>query len=484
VRRLEPGRQEKSKRFNSINNLNIHPMKTSMKYLLVALIATPAAMAADLQVPADYPTIQAAVDAAANGDTIHIAAGVYTEQAFISGKKLTLIGQPGAILRAFPGMTRPISDYPDRPIIFVGDYTDVAIRGLTFEGERRAGAGGDYLDGILYVDSGGSVENCRFSGFRGQPSESGTGAAMFINNDLDDAPLVRVKVVGNTVVDSNLGLEIHGSINNPPRPSVEFTITDNTFMGIGPSSDEGNQGVAGIYLKVSTTGIVKDNIISGYSYSGPSGFNQGIGAQDTRGFFFEGAQQPMEPIVFEGNTLRDNQVHLWLLGGNGSTISNNTFEGSGGSPGMAYGADVTGGIGVSGTNVIIANNRFSGMERGILLVDSDFLTDTPADIGDFSGGRLEGNRFCDVANPIQYEPGATATEDGTLTCPFPDPTLDITRSVLLSWPWIDIGFAVESAPAADGPWSPCDATPFLQDDRHSVAVPTSGDERFFRLKKR
>ena len=63
--------------------------------------------AADLNVPADYPTIQAAVDAAENGDRIQIAAGVYTGQVLISNKRLTLTGSAGTVLRAVPGMSQP-----------------------------------------------------------------------------------------------------------------------------------------------------------------------------------------------------------------------------------------------------------------------------------------------------------------------------------------------------------------------------------------
>ena len=40
----------------------------------------------------DYATIQAAVDAAANGDTIEITAGTYTEDVTITGKSITIDG--------------------------------------------------------------------------------------------------------------------------------------------------------------------------------------------------------------------------------------------------------------------------------------------------------------------------------------------------------------------------------------------------------
>ena len=74
--------------------------KVTVAILLLGLSFAALATAADLRVPADYPTIQAAVNAAHTNDTIHIAPGVYTGQVQISSKTLTLIGQPGTILRA------------------------------------------------------------------------------------------------------------------------------------------------------------------------------------------------------------------------------------------------------------------------------------------------------------------------------------------------------------------------------------------------
>jgi pectin methylesterase-like acyl-CoA thioesterase len=43
-------------------------------------------------VPNDYPTIQQAVDAAYNGDTIHVRAGTYTENVLIYNKSISLLG--------------------------------------------------------------------------------------------------------------------------------------------------------------------------------------------------------------------------------------------------------------------------------------------------------------------------------------------------------------------------------------------------------
>ena len=87
-------------------------MKTLLKAAPTVLISflrqmsVAVATAADLRVPEDYPTVQAAVNAAHTNDTIHIAPGVYTGQVQIISKTLTLIGQPGTILRATTNMSR------------------------------------------------------------------------------------------------------------------------------------------------------------------------------------------------------------------------------------------------------------------------------------------------------------------------------------------------------------------------------------------
>jgi hypothetical protein len=51
-----------------------------------------AAEAAVLKVPQQYATIQAAVNAAREGDTVRVAAGTYSEHVLISGKAIALVG--------------------------------------------------------------------------------------------------------------------------------------------------------------------------------------------------------------------------------------------------------------------------------------------------------------------------------------------------------------------------------------------------------
>jgi hypothetical protein len=70
------------------------------------------------------------------------------------------------------------------------------------------------------------------------------------------------------------------------------------------------------------------------------------------------------------------------------------------------------------------------MAEGITVMADDPEWGTLFGFGD--DVQLIDNRFCDVANSINIEPQATATEHGTLMCPFPEPVLDIASAVLLS----------------------------------------------------
>src|SRR5215469_9496788 len=76
---------------------------------LFALAITLPALATTRSVPSQYSTIQAAVNAAASGDTISIANGTYNEQVTISSSRnhLTLIGasQTGVVLQAGTNQT-------------------------------------------------------------------------------------------------------------------------------------------------------------------------------------------------------------------------------------------------------------------------------------------------------------------------------------------------------------------------------------------
>jgi hypothetical protein len=164
---------------------------------------------------------------------------------------------------------------------------------------------------------------------------------------------------------------------------------------------------------------------------------------------------------------------MGVVRGDGSTIVDNTFDGT--APGLR-----PTGLALSGENLPVARNRFSNMPKGIVLLGND--PDFGTYLGIAHNAQLNTNRFCNVTNTVTVEPLATGLEQGTLTCGVP-PALAIAPAVLVSWPGEEDGWIIESATSVDGPWTASDATPFMQHGRHSIAVPTDGAHRFFRLQE-
>jgi hypothetical protein len=71
-------------------------IRSSVRALLVLGLLTSASSAAVIHVPADFPTIQQAIDAASSGDQILVAPGTYFETIDFLGKGLQVIGEGGA----------------------------------------------------------------------------------------------------------------------------------------------------------------------------------------------------------------------------------------------------------------------------------------------------------------------------------------------------------------------------------------------------
>src|SRR5262245_13239140 len=116
----------------------------------------PAYAKGSIVVPRDFPTIQAAVDAAAPGDTIHIQGGIYTEEVVI-GKDLDLRGagagattiQSPAVLTPYAFDPRHTPPTPFTAIVRVAHGAHVRMSGLTVSGPLPC----QFVFGIVAVQS-------------------------------------------------------------------------------------------------------------------------------------------------------------------------------------------------------------------------------------------------------------------------------------------------------------------------------------------
>jgi hypothetical protein len=164
-----------------------------------------------------------------------------------------------------------------------------------------------------------------------------------------------------------------------------------------------------------------------------------------------------------------------MLKANGWQVIDNRFDGSG----TTYRPT---GLILSGADVLVASNRFSSIPTGITLLGKD--SDWGTRLGVTTNPQLIANRFCDSKTPVETQPMVTGvSEQGTVLCPFPDPTLTITTAVILSWPDYTAGWILETAANATGPWVAFADSPNVQDGQNAVVVDSSTQQRFFRLRQ-
>jgi parallel beta-helix repeat protein len=122
-------------------------------FLMIGLMASPAA-AATLYVPAQYPTIQGAVNAAQTNDTISITEGTgYLENITINGKNTLLINSP------INALIQPAD--PTKPVFSIVNSHDFGLQGLTILGSSNSS------NGTIRVEGGGGfeIDNCTVGTF-------------------------------------------------------------------------------------------------------------------------------------------------------------------------------------------------------------------------------------------------------------------------------------------------------------------------------
>jgi len=197
--------------------------------------------AATINVPADYPTIQAAVDAASPGDTVHVAAGTYKGSVAIAKSNITLQGA-GAEQTAIEGTTW----YAIRIYAGAQDVSirDASIRGPYYGGvcvHQGAGASlsrvcvrdcGSY--GIACVDKGSSLRvDVSTVAANGAGTAGGAGIIVHTQAEAD--------VSDNTIEHNPDGITTWGHAR---VVATDNTIRDCERYGIDAGGWEGSELIA------------------------------------------------------------------------------------------------------------------------------------------------------------------------------------------------------------------------------------------------
>jgi len=347
-----------------------------------------------------FASIQAAVDAADDGDRISIRAGRYIEQITIIDKDLTLIGQSGAVIQATPDMEDTLSavaGVAGRPIILVTD-AEVTLRDLTIDGANSAEQN-EFLEGIAFINAGGVIrENLvkdigfgepRLPIVDGQPRYQGDGILVV---NFAATPRI-VTIAENRVVNFNSnGITVfaQADANDPTIANLTAHVVDNTVIALGPNDVIDQWGIyfAGFGFanpQFSITGTLRGNRVRDQVTTSPHPL-PGIAIVTINTYNVEIADNVIENVNV---ALAANQAF------NGQILHNQI-----GGPRQ----DVTGATGLllSGNGIQVAENRFKKLEVGILLFVEDF------NFGSALNTAMEENRFDNVALDVITGPGSSS----------------------------------------------------------------------------
>lgn len=269
-----------------------------------------------LVVPTDYPTIQAAIDAAKPGRTVQVLAGTFEEQIAIS-KDLTIVGagMDSTIIRAPVTLVPGQLGFPS--IVEVYDGAKVSMSGLTVAGPGAAACGEDNVlrwgvrvHSNAHLDFGFAAVRDIHNTPIGLCPRSGT--AFSVGTSTPGGPPASLTIHDSEVTNySSVGIIVLG-------PGSRAVITHNTVAGPGHA---GGVPTDGIELVAGAAGTIAHNTISGNicpddlpENCGPDFFTQlqhaGIGASGPG-------------IVISHNLLVGNQMGMFL--GEVDEISHNVM---------------------------------------------------------------------------------------------------------------------------------------------------------------
>lgn len=315
----------------------------SVVFFLFAEAVTAPSFAADLHVPSPYATIQDAISAAIDGDTIHVAPGNYFGPFDFSGKDVHILATDG------PAQTILSNEGLGSVVTFQSGETRNAI----LEGFQITGGSGHVVVNTLY--GGGilvraSAPTIRANIIVSNTAELGGGIACIEGAD----PLIRDNEIhlngtthGNSMPAVGGGVYIEGS-----SPIIEDNVIDDnqakTFGG-GIASE------AGSFATIRRNRFISNRAGTGASMGGAIG---------CRG---------MSSVVIAHNEFSSNaaDVGAGLFVGNGATanVRENTFEKNITSI-VGGGIALIGDVGSIVENNILTKNR-AAQGLGIYTQESD-----------------------------------------------------------------------------------------------------------------
>ncbi|MBC8154246.1 MAG: right-handed parallel beta-helix repeat-containing protein, partial [Bacteroidetes bacterium] len=289
------------------------PCTASASSLTITVNAA-APVCGNLNVPGDFSTIQAAVNAACPGVTINVAPGTYTEQVVITknltiaggGAGSTIIKAPATLAAGGPDEGAP---FIKRNIVEIKGTSVVTMSGLTIDGTvtGQDGCGTDAFGLYVYDNSGLNLANAAITNIRlTDPSLFGCQVGFAVGVGLTGSPgsatLTNVTVNGY----QKGGILVRGTGSTLVAQAVNVT-------GIGPTTVTGQNG---IQVSSGASASITSSTIANNNYTPPAGDNttaSGIIAFDAG------------TVTITGSLFTGNDVGVDASGTGTTNINNNTF---------------------------------------------------------------------------------------------------------------------------------------------------------------
>jgi len=287
--------------------------KMAVLSIIVLLVATGLAQAANRLVPGEYATIQAGIDAAVDGDVVIIAAGTYTgdgnRDIDFKGKKITVRStdpnDPNIVAATIIDCQGSSSSQHRGFYFHSGEDANSSLSGLTItNGYNRDGGG------IYCLNSSPTITNCNISG--NQAYRIGGGGIAWISSGPFDKLMITNCIISNnsTNYDGRRGGGIYANNNSSNFYScltlINCIISNNTC----------DYGGGGIWADKTNLALVRCNIIANKVISDDYNSNGGggIGGSGSSVFSHEGG------LIITQCTINDNYVGGLYDGGNGGGI--------------------------------------------------------------------------------------------------------------------------------------------------------------------
>ncbi|HET9791867.1 MAG TPA: choice-of-anchor D domain-containing protein, partial [Candidatus Angelobacter sp.] len=401
---------------------NATPRQPVLPHLAVAAVT--------IHVPADQPTIQAAINAAGNGDTVLVSNGIYKENINFNGKAITVSSVNG------PAVTTIDGGKLNTVVLFVtGETSASVLNGFTITNGSAGFQTPNFGEGagIAVENASPTITNNIITANAGC---NGIGIGIGFA-----APLIQGNTISNNVQSGCSGGIGGGGI------SIRGESSGTKIIGNTIANNSMPAGGGGIALFAAGGPLIQNNIFTGNNGSGQGG---GIA-------MFNNASPQIIDNAFIQNTATQGGAIYWLIpvSAPGLLLLNNTMAGNSATQGSAIfdgGFDTNMTIqnnilvGTTGTNAIFCQ-QFNGTTIPAALANNDVFATGATAIGGnctYTTG-TNGNISLDplltdvsVSN-LHLQPLSPAIDTGNNTAPVALPATDLDGNPRINNAVVDMG---------------------------------------------